>query len=318
MCLGNTSKIKKSKHAIKFYELTSHDEYILNLEIYQERDQEQPNPEHNSKTEELVFRLMGPYLNKGHHIYMDNFYNSVSLSSKLLRHKTHSTGTLRTNRRGNPSIVIKKKMRKGEHIWEKKTESVYVSKWKDKREVVAITTGYKPVIVTVRNKYGIEKEKPIEIDAYNRHMSGIDKSDQMLSYYICPRKTIRWYKKVIFRFLDIAMWNSYFLNTKSVRKMQFIEFREAVIRSLLQIEDIEDGRKCVKQNPLKGRTAPSPNQHFLENIPVPQDYKKPNLILKCRECTKNKVRLETRYRCETCQDKRPLCPALCLKLWQQE
>ncbi|KAJ8945368.1 hypothetical protein NQ318_007014 [Aromia moschata] len=174
-------KNKKPKYGIKFYELTSYDGYILNLDIYEERDHNQPDPANNSKTEQLALRPLGPYLNKGHHVYMNNFYSSVSLSSKLLTYKTHSTGTLRTNRRGNPSLVIKKKLRKGEHIWrEKKTNHIYVSKWKDKRDVVAITIGYKPSMVTVRNKYGVEKEKPIEIDAYNRYMSGIDKSDQML------------------------------------------------------------------------------------------------------------------------------------------
>lgn len=249
---------------------------------------------------------------------MDNYYNSVSLSSKLLKHKTHSTGTLRTNRRGNPSLIVKKKLRKGEHIWrKKKTDNIYVSKWKDKREVLAITTGYKPVMVTVRNKYGVEKVKPIEIDAYNRHMSGVDKSDQMLSYYSCPRKTIRWYKKVIFRLLDIAMWNSYFLYTKGVKKIKFIEYREAVIRSLINVEDIQDGRKLVKQGSIKGKTTAPPNQHFLEIIPVPENHKKPSFFLKCRACTKNKVRRETRYRCETCQDNPPLCPAPCFKLWHQ-
>ncbi|KAJ8940139.1 hypothetical protein NQ314_010806 [Rhamnusium bicolor] len=240
-------KNKKSKYGIKFYELTTHEGYILNLEIYHGRDRNQPKPGKTSKTEELVLRLLGPYLNKGHHVYMDNFYNSVSLSSKLLTYKTHSTGTLRVDRRGNPAVVINKKLRKGEHIWRKKQNiSVYVSKWKDKRNVCAITTGYKPKMITVRNKYGVEKQKPCEIDGYNRHMSGIDKSDQMLSYYSCPRKTIQWYKKVLFRLLDISLWNSYLLYTRGVKKIKFIEFREAVVRSLIEIEDIVDGRVFVK------------------------------------------------------------------------
>ncbi|KAI4474032.1 hypothetical protein M0802_015829 [Mischocyttarus mexicanus] len=55
------------------------------------------NIEKTSKTSSLVLRLMQPYLNKGHHLFMENFYNSVELSKELLKHKTHTTGTLCPN-----------------------------------------------------------------------------------------------------------------------------------------------------------------------------------------------------------------------------
>ncbi|KAK9675148.1 Retroviral aspartyl protease [Popillia japonica] len=64
---------------------------VSNIEIYQGKADN--NDAITSKTESLVLRLLEPYLDKGHHIYMDNFYNSVSLSSKLISRKTHSTGT---------------------------------------------------------------------------------------------------------------------------------------------------------------------------------------------------------------------------------
>lgn len=35
------------------------------------------------------------------------------------------------------------------------------------------------------------KIKPAEISGYNTNMSGIDRADQMINYYTCPRKTIR-------------------------------------------------------------------------------------------------------------------------------
>jgi len=48
---------------------------------------------------------MNNYLNKGFSLYMDNYYNSVTLSNTLLDLKTHTTGTLRKNRKGNPKVV---------------------------------------------------------------------------------------------------------------------------------------------------------------------------------------------------------------------
>lgn len=78
-----------------------------------------------SKIDNLVLKLMAPYLNKGHHLYMDNYYNCINLLNLLLKKKTHTTGTLRRNRKGNSKFVVKTKLKKGDHIW-KRQKSVYL------------------------------------------------------------------------------------------------------------------------------------------------------------------------------------------------
>jgi len=60
-------KNKKHKYGIKFYEP---DGYVLNIEIYKGKNVEVTG---NSKINDLVLRLVKPYLNKGHHLYMDNY-----------------------------------------------------------------------------------------------------------------------------------------------------------------------------------------------------------------------------------------------------
>lgn len=70
---------------------------------------------------------MAPYLSKGNHLYMDNYYNSANLSNLILKYKTHTTGTLRNNRRGNPKYVVQKKLERGDHICERQN-SAYISK----------------------------------------------------------------------------------------------------------------------------------------------------------------------------------------------
>lgn len=100
------NKGKRARYGIKFYELTTKDGYILNVKKYAGKYVEETS---GSKTKAVVLKLMDPYLNRGHHLYMDNYYNSVDLSHTLLNYKTHSTGTLRSNRKPSPKCIITKK-----------------------------------------------------------------------------------------------------------------------------------------------------------------------------------------------------------------
>jgi hypothetical protein len=84
-------KNKNAKYGIKFYELCTHDRYVLNIDMYKGKNTTstviEPNLEGLSKVDNIVINLMKPYLNKGHSLYMDNFYNSVTLSNLLLEKK---------------------------------------------------------------------------------------------------------------------------------------------------------------------------------------------------------------------------------------
>ncbi|KAI4485674.1 hypothetical protein M0802_012623 [Mischocyttarus mexicanus] len=133
---------KKARYCVKLFEPNTLVGYVLNIEIYEGKSH---NIEKTSKTSSLVLRLMQPYLNKRHHLFMDNFYNSVELSKELLKHKTHTTGTLCPNRKGNPQEVTSKKLKKGEYIWRRRGQ-IYILKWRDKRDVLSITTNYNKYI----------------------------------------------------------------------------------------------------------------------------------------------------------------------------
>lgn len=91
----------------------------------------------------------------------------------------------------------------------------------------------------------------------------------------CPinpvqRKTIRWYKKIIFHLLDVAVWNSYYIfKEKTGSQMKFIEYREAIIRSLTDIDYNQDGRSLVQFKRARIQTNEinyNETQHFPEKI----------------------------------------------------
>lgn len=98
--------------------------------------------EDSTHTEFVVEKLMDGLLYKGRSLFMDNFYNSVQLSRKLLSKKTYVTGTLRSNRKNNPKDVIEKKLKKGESICRYTNDGICIAKWKDKRDVLMISSEF--------------------------------------------------------------------------------------------------------------------------------------------------------------------------------
>ncbi|CAG5003479.1 unnamed protein product [Parnassius apollo] len=325
-------KSKKVRYGIKFFELTTSDGYVLNIMMYSGKE---TTARTGKKSEKIVLRLMRPYLLKGHQLYMDNYYNSVTLSQKLVDLKTHTTGTLRSNREDNPKDIIKKKLKKNQHVWVRKNK-VYVSKWVDKRPVLMVTTSVHPRLIEIQNRFQQRKIKPAEVAEYNQHISGVDRADQMISYYSSPRKSIRWYKKVMFHLLDVAVWNSFFIFKKYCQaNCDFLLFREELIRRLLDLPADLTAEQVILarskyDNRIRANLLPLPvstidddvgssrvHGHWPKKIPVQEGSNKTSKYLKCKMCTKKKVRRETCLRCKGCPEKPALC-ALCFEEWHKE
>ena len=149
---------KRHKYGIKLYELTTHDGFILNIIVYTGKGT--LVAEEATHTEAVVFELLKDYLDKGHIVYLDNFYNSVPLAEKLLRRKTYIVGTLREQRIGNPKNLLKTKLKKGEAVWRRKGK-VVVTKWKDKRDVRMISSMHKHAMKEILTKRGVTKKNRV-------------------------------------------------------------------------------------------------------------------------------------------------------------
>ena len=63
--------------------------YICNMEIYWAE---------GKKLEDTVLSLLDRKLGQSHHIYQDNFYNSVRLAQTLLDRNVRVCGSMRTDR----------------------------------------------------------------------------------------------------------------------------------------------------------------------------------------------------------------------------
>ena len=105
--------------------------------------------------------------------------------------------------------------------------------------------------------------KPNHIADYNSNMSGIDRSDQMISYYFSPRKSICWYEKVIIHVLDLRVWNSYYLYEEFHTNVKFLKFRESLIRCLKRLsKDISNGNQLISKVTF-GRSQKISNTSFV-------------------------------------------------------
>lgn len=109
---------KAHKYGIKLYELSTHHGFVLNVKIYCGKGtniSSEDGPAHD-----VVKELMSNYLNKGHVVYVDNFYSSIKLAEDLYLEQTHLVGTLRSNRKQISVSVKKERLRIGECVFRKK------------------------------------------------------------------------------------------------------------------------------------------------------------------------------------------------------
>lgn len=223
-------KNKRHKYGIKLYVLTESSGLILKFAVYTGVTDDLGGTGHAAN---VVLHLMQNNLNKGYSLYMDNFYNSFTLAKQLLEAKTYCSGTLRANRKQNPEDVVKQKLKPGETVCRYSNE-VVIGKWRDRRDVLYISTEHENDLVETFNKRGQSKLKPKPIAEYNRFMSGVDFQDQIMSYYPFTRKTIRWYKKLGLHIIYMMLYNSYLLYNKHTnKKLSFYDFRMSVIEEIL-------------------------------------------------------------------------------------
>jgi len=185
------TKEKTIKYGIKsFLFADSRTGYCWNLDIYHK-----PRKTWKETVQWLLTdRCVGIY----HSLFMDNLHNSVELNEFLLDKNVYTVGTFRASRGEPPEISKPGKMNKNEVI-ARDNGKVMVLSWMDKREVKMISTKHDSSTGKVCHKEkGSVKEvtKPKCVIEYNKYMAGVDRVDQMISYYPCTRKTTNWTKKL--------------------------------------------------------------------------------------------------------------------------
>lgn len=235
---------KRHRYGVKVFKLCVAPCYTLKIMIYSGKGF--LVDKNYSVSSRVVMELVDDYLDFGRTLCVDNWYSSISLAHQLIERITHIVGTLRSNRKYNPDFVIKKKIKKGQVVAQKSSSKVMVLKFKDKRDLYMLSTKHSDNMVTIprRNE---NKLKPEVVLDYNRGKSFIDLSDQMASYGSPLRKSLKWYRKVVFEFLlNTSVVNSLCLFKKTTgTSIKITDFRLGLIKCLIfkpRINHIESNR----------------------------------------------------------------------------
>ncbi|KAJ4448708.1 hypothetical protein ANN_00099 [Periplaneta americana] len=278
--------LKRAKFGIKTFILCeSQTGYVWSLIVYTGKgtkfDEEFKDMPQSSQ---IVLTLMKPLLNMGYCLTVDNFYTSPQLADILVSKRTDIYGTVRPTRKDMPPSFRSKKLNKGEIVAFQRGK-LTAMRWKDKRDVCLLSTVHNSEMQRRRGRRN-EVVKPVAVFAYNDTMGGVDKVDQHIANNPLPRKRgKKYYKKIFFHLLDLAVWNAFILFKKHGGKKNALDFRVAAIESIFACHRREEfspkaaGRPSTKATPLRliGR-------HFPSMIPPTEKKKTPTRL--CGMCSR--------------------------------
>ena len=128
---------KTHKYGVKIYTICTQNAYTWDLKVYIGKMERKGEYNHSKS---LVLQPCNHILGQGTTVYADNFYPSVPLAEKLLDEHTYYCGTLRKNRKQVPKSFQNAKLKKGEMISQQNAKGVKLFNWKDKRNVLTLST----------------------------------------------------------------------------------------------------------------------------------------------------------------------------------
>ena len=337
---------KPNKFSIKTYQLCEATTgYTISFEVHtgkikvswdqandddDDEDEDDEDPNQNPKNQDLkattglVLRLMSRAncLGKGHHVYMDSYYNSPELAETLSRKKTLLAGTLQPNREGVPTIIGaakkfwgKSKKYKGQCLWRRKGDTLILA-WMDKRCVCAISTIHAARMKNV--KYNFQNtlvQKPETVIEYNKYMYGVDLSDQLVAGISPLRKSLKWWRKLAIHLINVAATNAFVICKKFGDKpnLSHTDFILEAVRGL-----VAEAQPHLKVWPLVRTPSKTPDDDRLKGLHFPayNEKTKPdgreNPPRPCKLCMVRGIfpRKNSSYCCGTCK------VVLCIKCFQ--
>ncbi len=134
------------------------------------------------------------------------------------------------------------------------------------------------------------RKKPKVVEDYNQYMLGVDKLDQLASYYSFLHKSVKWWRKVFFWCVEVTVVNSYIIHKEQAQKCgeqvtTHLGYRRQLIKFLFEFL-FESIRSNAVPRPCKlGRSSAGhleclqPVRHFLQK----GEERRDSVVCSCRE-----------------------------------
>ena len=211
---------KPIKWGLKAWMLAdAHNGYCVHADIYTGTKDGQGRTEglgHN-----VVMDLAQHIANKNFHLYFDNYFTSPKLLTDLKSIGTYACGTVRAGRKGlPPSFKEKKKVDRGVSSFLQNGSTIAV-RWRDNKDVFLLSTNCDNAISETSRRVGGTNSAiacPKVVKLYNKYKGGVDLSDQARSYYPVGRKARKYWKYILWFFVDICLINSWILYKGSIQQ----------------------------------------------------------------------------------------------------
>lgn len=291
---------KPTKYGIKVWMAAdSSNGYVLNFSVYLGSEGE--NRRLYGLGYDVVMNMARPFLNRKHHLYFDNFFSSPVLLDHLLAQQTYACSTVRSTRQGLPPCA-KTKLRNAGQTITRQRGSLLFTKWHDKRDVAFLSTNVSPdepsrTVQRRKNGRNFDIQKPRVSDVYTANMGGVDRADQMRSFYTVGRQSRKWYRYIFWFVFNVAACNAYILECEHRRRRNQRKRPQADFR-------LELGKRLINGYSYRKRPA---NQ-----VPADEprrDHQSVRLEGRKKECVQCKASgrktqrgypVETKNKCQQC------------------
>lgn len=204
---------RAARFGIKTFELCESDTgYLLKTLLYTGSGTAKSVCGFKNTTAKVVLAVSDGYLDVGHVLVMDNWYNQVSLTRYLKSRHTDVLGTLNRKQKNIPRVItsLNDNMRLGQMV-SRHCGDISVVAWKDFKIETMIST-YHSNDTRQSQRAGQPVTKPVVVCDCNKYMGGVDLKDHRLSMYPMERKTTtKWYTKVFRRLVNTSLMNTFLL-----------------------------------------------------------------------------------------------------------
>ena len=294
---------KPTKYGIKVWMAAdSENGYVNNFSVYLGKEANVPRV--NGLGYDVVMKMASPFLRKHRHIFFDNFFTSTKLMEDLLAQDTYACGTVRSNRKDLPPCA-KNKLKQGEKVSAQRGKIIF-TKWHDKRDISFLSSNVLPsepsrLVPRKKNGRNIQIEKPRVADVYTADMGGVDRADQLQSFYFAGYSSRKWYRYIFWFLFNLSVCNSFILESiyrtnQGERKRPMINFRLDLAKRLIN---------GFSQRKRKRRSQEALNQPVAreEHISVHVQGRKRKWVqcIQAGRRTPKGYKVETRFECSLCK-----------------